>query len=50
MILPTDITLQRIIEKITPAVLQMAARKDSGSITIHFSAGQFQRARMDLVL
>lgn len=37
--------LQDIISKISPAIAEMGAKKDSGEITIYFHEGQFKRAK-----
>jgi hypothetical protein len=37
--------VKTVFEKITPAILEMLQRKDSGEITIFFHEGQFKRAK-----
>lgn len=42
--------LQQVLEKISPAVLEIAARRDSGKIEIHFSTGVLKFSNKQVTL
>lgn len=37
--------LDAAIDKLTPAIIEMIRRKDSGEITVYFHEGEFKRAK-----
>lgn len=48
--LSVEAMLAEIVKRITPAVLDIYAKKDSGEVKIRFQAGDFRQARVDVVL
>ena len=42
--------LQKVVEKLTPAVVEAVQTDASGHFEIHFDKGEYRRARKDLTL
>ena len=42
--------VQKIVERITPAVAEIVNSRGTGTIELHFSDGKYQKGRKDLSL
>ena len=45
-----EAALKEIVKKITPAVVEMYERNESGSIILEFAPGEFKRAKHHRIL
>jgi hypothetical protein len=45
-----DEMLREIMERITPAILDIYAKRDNGEVKIRFQTGDFRQARVEVAL